>query len=138
MTAFVHRTVTLWTLSPTGEPRPYAATATFYPDDPFAVELAVPFRRGREPKSVLFARELLIDGLAEPAGEGDVRVAPHPDMDGWVLIELPIECRQVEFWAEQAPLNEFVDATLLLLPSSRELTQLDLDGLIARLLGVSS
>lgn len=133
-TNFVHRPITLWTVPPDGQARPYAASAVFYPDDPFAVEFAVPFREGQEPESVLFARELLIDGLAEPAGEGLVRVTPHPDIDGWVLLHLPIERQRVEFWVERAPVDEFVDATLALVPSSREIAEMDLDGMIASLL----
>lgn len=138
MTSFVHRAITLWTLTANGKTERHAASAVYVPEDPFAVEFVIPRRGGGIPHSVVFARALLVDGVDEPVGEGVVRVMPHLDLAGWLLLVLPIDGERVEFWAEQAPVEEFVDATLLLLPSSRELTQLDLDGLIARLLGVAS
>lgn len=137
MTTFVYRAFPMWTVPAAGGPKPYAASVTFYPDDGMA-EIAVPRDGGGVPHSVQFSRGLLIDGLAEPVGEGDVRVGPHPDMDDWLLIELPIEGRQVEFWAERAPIDEFVDATLLLVPSSREAAELDVESVIARILEEAS
>lgn len=112
---FVHRAITLWTLPPGRTPKPYAASAVFYPDGD-AVEIAVP-RNGGVPHSVLFPRCLLIDGLAEPVEDGDVRIGPRPDVDGWILLALPIDGRPTEFHTERAPVDEFVDATLALIPS---------------------
>ncbi|MER7361976.1 SsgA family sporulation/cell division regulator [Nonomuraea wenchangensis] len=132
---FIHRPITLWSPARSAPPVPFAASAVYTPDDPFAVEFAVPSRDGGEPHSVLFARGLLIDGVAEPAGDGDVHVAPHPDSDEWVRLELPIDGRPAEFYAERSAVDEFVDATCLLVPSGREAAELDLDGMIARLLG---
>ncbi|WP_091079291.1 SsgA family sporulation/cell division regulator [Nonomuraea wenchangensis] len=73
--------------------------------------------------------------MAEPVGDGDVRVAPHPDSDDWVRLELPIDGRPAEFYAARSAIDEFVDATCLLVPSGREAAELNLDGMIARLLG---
>lgn len=133
--AFVHRELTLWTMPPGDTPQAYIATATYLPDDPFAVELAIRRRDGRAPDSVLFARALLIDGLLQPVGDGAVHVAPHPAGDDeWILLILPVGRQLVEFYARRERVEEFVDATCLLVPSSREEAELDLDDVIAHLL----
>ncbi|GAA3362487.1 hypothetical protein GCM10017744_053400 [Streptomyces antimycoticus] len=43
--------------------------------DPYAVEITFHLP-GDAPVSWAFARELLLDGLSRPTGEGDVRIAP--------------------------------------------------------------
>jgi len=135
--AFVHRAITLWTLPEAGIPRPHSASFSFHPDDPYAVEVAVPRDGGGAPHSVLFARELLLDGLNGPVGEGAVRVAPHPSDLGWTVLSLPIDGERVVFYAEQERVEEFVDATLALVPSSGESAGIDFDRMIAHLLEAS-
>ena len=65
-----------------------AAELRYDPTDPYAV--AVAFGPGDREVVWLFGRELLMHGLCEPAGSGDVHVFPSLDEDGRavVLVEL--------------------------------------------------
>ncbi|GGX96076.1 SsgA family sporulation/cell division regulator [Streptomyces minutiscleroticus] len=55
------------------------ATIHYDPHDPFAVSMVFPAPATLEGVDVrwTFARDLLTDGLEEPAGQGDVRVRPY-------------------------------------------------------------
>lgn len=61
-------------------PVPAEAELRYDPTDPYAVALAFPLA-DRE-VTWLFARDLLIRGVTEPVGDGDVRVMPSLDQDG--------------------------------------------------------
>lgn len=111
----IYKPLTLW-----DEPRdPHAAALIYRPSDPFAVELNMP-RVNRDAVSVLFDRGLLIDGLAEPVGEGDVRIAPG-DADGWISLTVPVDGERVEFYGARKVIDAFLDATLRRVPSGGEL-----------------
>jgi hypothetical protein len=56
---------------------PLVASLFYSGDDPYAVRMA--FHVGTdEPVEWIFARDLLATGMAQPSGEGDVRVWPSP------------------------------------------------------------
>src|SRR6266702_7766971 len=63
-----------------GEPVPVSTRWTYRADEPYAITDAFATERGRWVEWI-FARDLLIEGLAMPAGEGDLRIQPHPDED---------------------------------------------------------
>ncbi len=72
---------------------PHGSTATdvelrYDSRDPYAVSLAF---MASEPEVVwVFARDLLLEGVSEPAGHGDVLVSPSLDADGRATVLLAL------------------------------------------------
>lgn len=103
---------------------PYAVTLTFYvPGD-----------------SVVwtFGRELLLSGLHDPAGDGDVHVWPEGDLDGSpataVMIELCSPDGHLLALVNGNDVRRFLNRTYALVPVGHEAKSLDLDGLLTLLL----
>ena len=95
--------------------------------DPYAVRLTFHLP-GDAPVTWAFGRELLIDGVGRPCGEGDVRVSPaEPDSLGEVLIRLQVGCDQALFRSSTAPLIAFLDRTDKLVPLGQEGSLADFD-----------
>ncbi len=65
-------------------PTPLVAELRYDAAEPYAVAMA--FLRGPDEVVWLFARDLLLRGVGEPVGEGDVRVCPGLDEDGRALV----------------------------------------------------
>lgn len=65
---------------------PVEAELRYDPADPYAI--AVAFLNGSTEVVWMFGRDLLIRGLAEPVGDGDVQVFPSLDDDGRVQVGL--------------------------------------------------
>ncbi|NEB04592.1 SsgA family sporulation/cell division regulator [Streptomyces sp. SID13726] len=88
--------------------------------DPYAVRLTFHLP-GDAPVTWAFGRELLIDGIGRPCGEGDVRVAPAgSDLLGDVLIRLQVGADQALFRSSTAPIIAFLDRTDKLVPLGQE------------------
>src|SRR5690606_10832257 len=88
--------------------------------DPYAVRLTFHLP-GDAPVTWAFGRELLVDGVVRPCGEGDVRVAPvEPDALGEVLVRLQVGSDQALFRSSTAPLVAFLDRTDKLVPLGQE------------------
>jgi len=88
--------------------------------DPYAVEITFHLP-GDAPVSWAFARELLLDGLSKPSGEGDVRIAPaSPEGLSDVFIKLQVGSERALFRAGAAPLVAFLDRTDRLVPFGEE------------------
>ncbi|MER5749460.1 SsgA family sporulation/cell division regulator [Streptomyces sp. NPDC002088] len=95
--------------------------------DPYAVRLTFHLP-GDSPVTWAFGRELLIDGVGRPCGEGDVRVSPvEPDSLGEVLIRLQVGVDQALFRSSTAPLVAFLDRTDKLVPLGQEGSLADFD-----------
>ncbi|MFB7470975.1 SsgA family sporulation/cell division regulator [Kitasatospora sp. NPDC056184] len=101
--------------------------------DPYAVfldshtDLATPI-------TWVFARELLASGLRGRSGLGSVRVRPGAGARaGSVLITLTGEDGSVDLHAPADRVRDFLARTESLVPTGRERTRLDLDGLLRRL-----
>ncbi|MBJ6645088.1 SsgA family sporulation/cell division regulator [Streptomyces sp. BSE7F] len=95
--------------------------------DPYAVRLTFHLP-GDAPVTWAFGRELLVDGVGRPCGEGDVRVAPvDPDTLGEVLIRLQVGSDQALFRSSTAPLVAFLDRTDKLVPLGQEGALADFD-----------
>ncbi|GKQ38633.1 SsgA family sporulation/cell division regulator [Streptomyces sp. A012304] len=95
--------------------------------DPYAVRLTFHLP-GDAPVTWAFGRELLIDGVGRPVGEGDVRVSPlDPDALGEVLIRLQVGADQAVFRSSAAPLVAFLDRTDKLVPLGQEAALGDFD-----------
>ena len=67
-------------------PTPLDAELRYDPADPFAVAMAF-LKDGHEVLWV-FARDLLLRGVTEPAGVGDVHVFPSVDLDGRAVVAI--------------------------------------------------
>jgi hypothetical protein len=95
--------------------------------DPYAVRLTFHLP-GDAPVTWAFGRELLIDGVGRPSGEGDVRIAPvEPESLGEVLIRLQVGSDQALFRSSTAPLVAFLDRTDKLVPLGQETSLEDFD-----------
>ncbi|MCX4882052.1 MULTISPECIES: SsgA family sporulation/cell division regulator [unclassified Streptomyces] len=95
--------------------------------DPYAVRLTFHLP-GDAPVTWAFGRELLIDGVNRPSGDGDVRVSPvEPDSLTEVLIRLQVGRDQALFRSSTAPLIAFLDRTDKLVPLGQEGSLKDFD-----------
>ena len=95
--------------------------------DPYAVRLTFHLP-GDAPVTWTFGRELLIDGMGEACGDGDVRIAPaESDTVGDVLIRLQVGVDQALFRCGAAPLITFLDRTDKLVPLGQEGALADFD-----------
>ncbi|WP_069813666.1 SsgA family sporulation/cell division regulator [Streptomyces sp. TP-A0874] len=104
------------------------------PLDPYAVRLTFHLP-GDTPVTWSFARDLLLDGLCAPTGDGDVRVSPaSPGMLSDVFIRLQVGEERATFRASAAPLVAFLDRTDRLVPLGQELSFADFDGRLAEAL----
>jgi hypothetical protein len=95
--------------------------------DPYAIRLTFHLP-GDAPVTWAFGRELLIDGVGRPCGDGDVRVSPaEPETLGEVLIRLQVGGDQALFRSSTAPLIAFLDRTDKLVPLGQEGALADFD-----------
>jgi hypothetical protein len=115
---------------------PVLSRMSFHADEPFAVTVAFRTERGRWIEWT-FARDLLVVGLLEPTGIGDVRVRPDLSEDE-ALLTLEIESPDgyAAFELEREDVRSFVDATLDLVPLGSESEHFDVDGLIEEISNV--
>ncbi|TNC22216.1 SsgA family sporulation/cell division regulator [Amycolatopsis alkalitolerans] len=101
--------------------------------DPYVVMLAFRTDRGRWIEWS-FGRDLLIEGLVEPAGLGDVRVRPDLAFERDLLVielESPDGYAVVEM--RRRDVEKFVDATCQVVAPGTESELLDIDAFIARI-----
>ena len=105
----------------------------FDPSDPYAVRMQLEARAGTI--TWTFARELLVEGVYEPTGSGDVQVWPCLNGAGAavVIVELISPDGVGVLQASSRRVQEFVSRTLELVPIGAESTHLPIDDLIERL-----
>ena len=117
-----------------GQSEPLDGVLVFDPTDPYAVQLHLEARDGAV--TWVFARELLVEGLYEPCGAGDVQVWPclNGADEAVVVIELSSPEGTGLLETSSRRVQEFVSQSLQVLPLGQETTQLPIDDLIARLL----
>ncbi|MEV8548943.1 SsgA family sporulation/cell division regulator [Streptomyces glaucescens] len=103
-------------------------------DDPYAVHLA--FHVDSEsPVHWTFARELLVEGVFRPCGQGDVRVWPSRSRGrGVVLLGLSSPDGDALLEAPAAQVSAWLERTLRVVPPGTEGGQPGLDDALARLL----
>jgi hypothetical protein len=128
-----HLTMERWGTAD-GQRRWIAVSLSFDPADPWAVALDL----YAEPAPVrwTFSRDLLIEGLHEPAGQGDVLVAPSLDEDGGavVVIELRSPDGSLVGQLPARELTTFVHGVLAAVPTGAETAHLDVDALLDEML----
>ncbi|TQJ88475.1 SsgA family sporulation/cell division regulator [Streptomyces sp. SLBN-31] len=113
---------------------PVPARLSYRTDDPYAVHVAFHIN-SEHPVGWTFSRELLVEGVFRPCGQGDVRVWPTKtegravvlmalsSPDGEALLEAP--AGQVSAWLER---------TLRVVPPGTEGEQLGIDDALDQLL----
>jgi hypothetical protein len=111
---------------------PLSAQFGYDPADPLAVTMVIETDAGPVPWT--FARELILDGRFEPAGDADVHVWPCLDTQGAAVVIVELESRDgailLQFPARAV--QEFVSASLAAVPEGDE--QYDVDAWIEQLL----
>ncbi|HET7682960.1 MAG TPA: SsgA family sporulation/cell division regulator [Marmoricola sp.] len=104
------------------------------PSDPFAATIV--FKSNGNSVRWTFARDLLVGGLYEPTGEGDVHVWPCLASDGTavVIVELQSPAGGVLVQAPTRDVHRFVTQSLASVPQGHELTGVDVDAALRDLL----
>lgn len=131
----VTENVELEFVDPQGRATSLDADLVFDPADPYAATMV--FRTGVQEVRWTFGRELLIDGLYEPTGDGDVHVWPCLASDGAavVIIELCSPDGELLVQAPARKVNAFVGQMTTSVPEGHEASYVDLDSELAQLLG---
>lgn len=109
-------------------------TLVYSTDDPLAVRAT--FHTARQDVSWVFARDLLIRGGQEMAGEGDVSCWPSFDMTGQPVVILELDAFGISMVSQvsRRDVDRFIGRSLALVPQGAEIDAADLDALIDRLL----
>ncbi|MFF3457944.1 SsgA family sporulation/cell division regulator [Streptomyces sp. NPDC002730] len=113
---------------------PVPARLTYRTDDPYAVHIA--FHIGSDsPVKWNFARELLVEGVFRPCGQGDVRITPT-EVEGRsvVLMALSSPDGDALVEASAAAVSGWLERTLRVVPPGSESEQLGIDDGLAELL----
>lgn len=113
-----------------------AVTLRYEPTDPYAVHLLFPPDcYSDEPIPWKFGRDLLVGGLDEPAGIGDVRVWPYAVSRGeFVALAMTTADGNMLFEVPRSVLVRFLRRTYAVVPRGRESELLDVDACISVLL----
>lgn len=130
----VHADIAMHSVDAEGSLHRLEAGFGYDPGDPFAV--TVTFRTAYGDVAWTFARDLLVEGVDTPSGDGDVHVWPCEDVDGRPLVAVELESDDGELLV-QAPrwaVRRFVARTLRAVPAGTESTRLDIDAALDALL----
>jgi hypothetical protein len=102
--------------------------------DPYAVTLAFPLEDGDI--TWTFGRDLLLDGLYEPTGMGDVHLRPCLDSEvhAVVIIELQSFGMEALVQVRLSDLHPFVERTTALVSPGTESAYVDVDAAVAAIL----
>ncbi|MBR8641914.1 SsgA family sporulation/cell division regulator [Streptomyces tuirus] len=113
---------------------PVPARLGYRTDDPYAVHVTFHINSGH-PVHWTFARELLVEGVFRPCGQGDVRVWPtKSEGRGVVLMALSSPDGDALLEAPAAPVSAWLERTLRVVPPGTEREQLGLDDELDQLL----
>jgi hypothetical protein len=113
---------------------PVPAKLGYRSDDPYAVHIAFHINTDR-PVHWTFARELLVEGVFRPCGNGDVRVWPTKVSGrGVVLMSLTSPDGDALLEAPAAAVSAWLERTLRAVPPGSEQALLRIDDGLAELL----
>ncbi|MFF3332222.1 SsgA family sporulation/cell division regulator [Streptomyces sp. NPDC002888] len=113
---------------------PVPARLSYRSDDPFAVHVTFHINTDH-PVEWTFARELLVEGVFRPCGNGDVRVWPTKvDGRSVVLMALSSPDGDALLQAPAAQVSAWLERTLRVVPPGSEGEQLGMDDALAQLL----
>lgn len=126
--------IVLECLDPWGRSVDVPTTLNYRPGDPYAVSLT--FHSPSGDVEWFLARTLLLQGLAAPAGDGDVKASPAVDEHGRavVLLEFSSPDGQLAGQVGSRQLQAFLTRTFKSVPVGTESDHLDLDALVDGLL----
>lgn len=135
--ATVEVATSLRLIAPDATALPVRATFRYDPADPYAVDLLFHASSADDDEvSWTLARDLLVAGMDEAAGIGDVRVWPWVTPRGdFIALALsnPAEGTAL-FEMPRAMLARFLRRTYVVVPRGREAEHLDVDSVVKRLL----
>lgn len=110
------------------------AQLSYDPADPLAVTITFQDERGPIPWT--FGRDLLMEGLYSPAGDGDVHIWPCLSKSGDAVVMFELAARDggvlVEIGSRQV--THFVSSTLASVPRGREAGLYDVDAALQAIL----
>jgi hypothetical protein len=137
-TTSVTAPVQLELIDASGAATPIEAELRYDATDPYAVTTV--FRTGHSEVRWTFGRDLLAEGLYEPAGDGDVHVWPCLDNQGHavVIIELCSPDGEALVQARTGDLRSFVDRMNKAVAPGSESRLLDVDAAIAAILSAEN
>ncbi len=116
-----------------GHDRPVMTRWVYSAADPFAITLGIQTPRGRWLEWLL-GRDLIVTGLTERAGEGDVRIGwPHTGTADVVSVEIRSSDGEAVLLVDRELLCRFIESTIQLVPLGCEFTRIDLDAECLRL-----
>ena len=129
----VTQAVTVEIIDSSGAVTPMEAQLLYTPTDPYAVTAV--FLTGTHEVRWTFGRDLLLEGLYEPAGDGDVHVWPCLDSHGHavVIIELCSPDGEALVQARTGDLSSFADRMTRAVAPGTESDHLDIDAALAAL-----
>lgn len=132
-TAVVTSTTRMCFLEAEGAGAAIDADLQYDAKDPYA--MTVVFRTATQAVQWTFGRELLIQGIHEPAGVGDVQAWPCLSDEGAavVVIELSSPDGDVMVQAPSRDVAEFVHQMLTVVPLGAESMEVDFDAELANL-----
>lgn len=120
---------------------PLMASLSYSSGDPYAVRLDLNVGQD-EPITWVFGRDLLSAGTEGAEGEGDVRVWPSPDSEGFGEIVLNVALSSPHGAASfEAPIREvsaFLRRAYDLVPSGRESAHVDVEAELTEILRQAS
>lgn len=127
--------ISLACVDPWGRNVDVPTTLGYRKDDPYAVTLT--FHSSAGDVEWIVARTLLLQGLAAPAGEGDVKVYPSIDDGARAVAVLDFSSPDGRLVAQACTheLQAFLARTFAAVPVGTEGDHLDVDAMIEGLLG---
>ncbi|WP_426570233.1 SsgA family sporulation/cell division regulator [Streptomyces canus] len=110
---------------------PVSMRLRYEPSDPYVVRAAFTAVDSDETVEWIIGRDLLIDGLEGPAGEGDLRIWPDgPERcDLYILLNPPAGAALLKARAQE--IQTFLQETQALVPRGAELGHIDFDASLA-------
>jgi Streptomyces sporulation and cell division protein, SsgA len=137
-TTVVSQVLVLELLDPSGAVAPLETELSYDPADPLAVSATFSTVAGQVRWT--FGRDLLIEGLVEPVGDGDVHVWPCVDNDGnsVVIIELCSPDGEALVQGRTADITAFVERMTRSVAAGAEDALLDVDAAIAAILAAET
>ncbi|SOD86250.1 SsgA family sporulation/cell division regulator [Streptomyces sp. Ag109_G2-15] len=113
---------------------PVPARLSYRSDDPYAIHICFHIN-SEHPVNWTFARELLVEGVFRPCGQGDVRVWPTKvEGRSVVLMALSSPDGDALLEAPSAQVSAWLERTLRVVPPGSEGGQLGIDDALDQLL----
>jgi len=116
-----------------GQETPLLTRWSYRSDDPFAVMMSISRPSGRW-IDWLLSRDLLIEGLAGPAGVGDVRLTPFSDEEFDVLeVRIGDDEGFASLEFDRDLIERFLEATFDIVPAGAESAVIDVEAEIEKI-----